>query len=116
MDEEIEAFIDSALKAAAIVAVPASRPKRARRRRIIAKQEGLGRCRKFLPRLHTGKVFISTTRGHRTGVHTGVNSTPLEGPSTLHTCTMEYHGTKEQARTWANFHSYYTTCSALLLY
>jgi len=27
MDEEIEAFIDSALKAAAIVAVPASRPK-----------------------------------------------------------------------------------------
>ena len=41
MDEEIEAFIDSALKAAAIVAVPASRPKRARRRRSIANRDVL---------------------------------------------------------------------------
>ena len=46
MDEEIEAFIDSALKAAAIVAVPASRPKRVRRRRSIANGLAGGRRRR----------------------------------------------------------------------
>ena len=58
MDEEIEAFIDSALKAAAIVAVPASRPKRVRRRRSIANGLAGGRrrrgdavqnCERYLP-------------------------------------------------------------------